>query len=319
MLRLICLAILLPVLVISSGACGKPEIPTAPSGSFPYWISSIYPTTGPSDVETPVVISGSNFRDGITVVVDGIAAKVTSLGPSYVNVVFPAHTIGSVDVVVTNGNAARTSASLGGAFKYYDLAAAALLVFTDPVSGFSTSEVHDAQDEIVKFNAVGDLLWSDGTRFPGYVFDGVNIEAKRLCSCQLQIRFGSRSGSRRAYLTTAFAHEGNPGTVLDLERYGNGLLWQFTQVPVSEPGPNTFSGVITEATPAGPVPLRGAGVFFMVGDGWRTAETDRDGRFEVPWLDNGFIEVVFRMDGYKSVTRQVSITGHTRVDVQLGR
>ena len=319
MLRNISLAILLPAFLISSGACGESRIPTAPSGSFPYWIHSIYPATGPSDVETPVVIAGSNFQAGITVVVDGIPAKVTLVGSGWLNVVFPAHAIGTVDVAITNGNAPHTSAVLSGAFKYYDLAAAPLLVFTDPASGFSTSEIHDAQEEIIKFNSVGDLLWSDGTRFPGFIFDGVNIEAKRLCSCWFEIRFGSRNGNRRAYLTATFAHEGNPGTVLDLERYGNGLLWHFTQVPASEPGPNTFSGVITEATAAGPVPLPGAGVFFSVGDGWRTAETDSDGRFEVPWLDNGFIEVVFQKAGYKSVTRQVSVTGHTRVDVQLGR
>jgi hypothetical protein len=314
----VALAISLPVLVISSAACDEFRPITEP-GPFPWWIHSIDPATAPSDRETTVVIRGSNFKDGLTVLVDGTAARVTLVGSTIMNVVFPAHAVGAVDIAVTNGNITQTSAVVHGVFSYYDLAAAPLLVFTDPVSGLSTSEVHDAQEEIVTFNAIGDLLWSDGTRFPGFKFDGVDIEAARLCSCTFQIRFGSRNGHRRAYLTATYPHDGNPGTVLDLDRSGGGFVSYITNVPVSEPGPNTFSGVITEATAAGPVPLPGASVVFDVGDGWRATETDQDGRFEVRWLNDGIIGVTYRKLGYQSVFRDVPIVGNTRVDVQLAR
>jgi hypothetical protein len=313
------LGIALTVLSISSSACGEAKIPTGPHGPFPWWISSVSPKTGPSDVETTVVIWGSNFKEGLTVQVDGIAARVTVQSPTLLKVVFPAHGVGVVDVVVTNANAAQTSASLPGIFTYYDLAATPLLVFTDPVSGFSTSEVHDAQEEIVRFNVVGDLLWSDDTRYFGFKFDGVDIEAQQLCSCWFQIRFGSRNGNRRAYLTATYPHEGNPGTVLDLDRTGGWITSHITHVPVSEPGPNTLSVVVTEATAVGRAPVPDAGVFFVLGDGWRAADTDKDGRFEFRWLDNVSVDVVISKPGYQTVSRQVSVAGNTRLDVQMVR
>src|SRR5437867_2192075 len=48
-----------------------------------------------------------------------------------------------------------------------------LALFTDPASGFSTSDVRDAQDEIVQFTTDGELVWTaDGTRFSEYFVDG---------------------------------------------------------------------------------------------------------------------------------------------------
>src|SRR5204862_3552788 len=44
-----------------------------------------------------------------------------------------------------------------------------LMVFIDTASGFSTSDVHDAQDQMVQFSRAGELIWTaDGTRFPGW-------------------------------------------------------------------------------------------------------------------------------------------------------
>ena len=46
-----------------------------------------------------------------------------------------------------------------------------LVVFGEP-SGFSTTEVRDAQDHIVQFTEGGDLVWmADGTHLPGYAVD----------------------------------------------------------------------------------------------------------------------------------------------------
>jgi hypothetical protein len=98
------LTISLSALVISSGGCGESTIPNAPSGSFPWWIPfESNRRLPPSDRETTVVIWGSNFKDGLAVMVDGIAAKVTLVGSTAMNVVFPAHAVGVVDIRVTNG------------------------------------------------------------------------------------------------------------------------------------------------------------------------------------------------------------------------
>jgi hypothetical protein len=307
-----------PVLaaLISSAACGSPSVaePTPVYSSL-----RLYPVNGPTNAPTPVTITGHSFRQDMTVLVDGIAAtNVKFLSSTSIAAVFPAHAAGVVTVSVARPHQAP-SPGMSTTFVYYDLATTPLLVFKDPVTGFSTSDLHDAQDEVVRFNTAGDLLWSDGTRFPGYAFDGAGIKAVELCSCWIEIRFGSRNGVRRAYLTGAYPHEGNPGTVLDLQFTQGNLISNTSHMPVSEPGPNVLSGVITEGSLTGAVPLAGVGVYFLVGDGWRTAQTDANGRFEIPWLHDDDLSVVFQKEGYRSITRQVSVRGHTHLEIQLVR
>ena len=42
-----------------------------------------------------------------------------------------------------------------------------LIVFRDPLTGLSTSDVRDAQDHIVQFMTAGELVWTaDGTHLP---------------------------------------------------------------------------------------------------------------------------------------------------------
>ena len=44
-----------------------------------------------------------------------------------------------------------------------------LVVFTEPRTGFSTSEVRDVQEQILQFTNLNELIWAaDGTRLPGY-------------------------------------------------------------------------------------------------------------------------------------------------------
>ena len=86
-----------------------------------------------------------------------------------------------------------------------------LHVFTEAASGFSTSDVRDAQEQIVQFNTAGELIWgADGTRFAGYSVGGTFINADTLCKCRFEVRFGTNDGERRAYLTADYGHE-NPG------------------------------------------------------------------------------------------------------------
>jgi len=47
-----------------------------------------------------------------------------------------------------------------------------LIVFTDPATGFSTSELRDVQEQVLQLNTANELIWTaDGTRLPGYGID----------------------------------------------------------------------------------------------------------------------------------------------------
>ena len=44
-----------------------------------------------------------------------------------------------------------------------------LIVFTEPGTGFSTSELHDVHEQVLQLNTANELIWTaDGTRLPGY-------------------------------------------------------------------------------------------------------------------------------------------------------
>jgi len=93
-------------------------------------------------------------------------------------------------------------------------------IFMDRETGFTTSDVRDAQDQIVRFSAAGELIWTPTTaRFPGYIADGAVITADRQCAgCYFLVRFGTVNGQPHAYLTWAGDDSPeNPATVLDLE------------------------------------------------------------------------------------------------------
>lgn len=111
-----------------------------------------------------------------------------------------------------------------------------LAVFTDPASGFSTADVRDVQQQIVRFNtAANELIWTaNGTRFPGYPVYGRFISAYGICSfCSFEVRFGTKDGERRAYLTWGddYNHYYS-GTIVDIEVVGAQLAITETNVPV---------------------------------------------------------------------------------------
>jgi hypothetical protein len=101
-----------------------------------------------------------------------------------------------------------------------------MAVFTDPASGFSTSDVRDVEEQIVRFNIANELIWTaDGTRFPGYPVYDAFISAHGICSvCSLQVLFGTKDGERRAYLTWGddYNHYYS-GTIVDIEVVGGQL------------------------------------------------------------------------------------------------
>lgn len=101
-----------------------------------------------------------------------------------------------------------------------------LAVFLDRETGFATNDVYDAQDQPMRFNANGDLIWmATGERFGGFIADGHVITADRICAaCYFLVRFGREKGEPRAYLTWASEQSAeHPAAVLDVEIVGSHL------------------------------------------------------------------------------------------------
>ena len=83
-----------------------------------------------------------------------------------------------------------------------------LVVFEDPDSDFSTSDVMDVDGEIVRLDgARGELIWvADGTTEGGWDIDG-NL----LGNGFFTVAFGTENGQRGAYFT-----ETAPATICDI-------------------------------------------------------------------------------------------------------
>lgn len=203
--------------------------------------------------------------------------------------------------------------------------AGALVVFTDPVTGLSISGVHDAQGRVVQFTTANELIWIDGTRLPGHQADGPghrmtgNVASEASCQCWFVVRFGAVNGERRAYLTADVGHS-NPGTVVELEVAGSALVVRWSDV--FPPGTYTLSGVISEATATGLVPIENAEVWRLDEElsGWDHNVTDRNGFYQLHGLSDGSRQATFIKDGYQKLDLgDVPVHGDTRFDVQLLR
>jgi hypothetical protein len=201
----------------------------------------------------------------------------------------------------------------------------ALVVFTDPLTGLSTTGVHDAQGHVVQFTTANELIWIDGTRLPGHQVDGPghrmtgNVAPEASCQCWLFVRFGAVNGERRAYLTADVGHS-NPGTVVDLEITGSALVVRWSDF--FPPGAYTLSGVITEATATGLVPIANAEVWRLDEEqsGWDHCTTDTNGFYQLHGLSDGSRIATFSKDGYQKLDLgDVPVHGDTRFDVQLLR
>ena len=191
-----------------------------------------------------------------------------------------------------------------------------LVTFADPRSGFRTSDLRDAHEQVVRFTAAHELIWiADGTRLPGFSVQGNSISVPA-CACSLVVRFGSLEGDRRAYLTADYIHD-NPGTLVGLSIYGGALT--ISPTSVFAPGTYTLYGAITETSENGPRPVAGAGVWRLneEGSGWQVATTGKDGSYEMHGLYDGERSVSLIKEGYVTATRVVLISGDTRFDQQI--
>jgi hypothetical protein len=201
-----------------------------------------------------------------------------------------------------------------------------LLAFVEASSGFSTTDVRDSQEQVVQITAANELIWTaDGARLKGFwvtTLQGSNgpvhfIEGKICPECwAFEVRFGTRDGERRAYLTVDYHHD-NPGTLVDVEVVGGALV--VTKTDVFAPGTFTLSGLVTEVIGGRATPVAGAAVYRGMTTGWQSATTDRKGFYSVAGMYDSSAQVAARKDGYQDFEKVVTISGDTRFDIQLIR
>jgi hypothetical protein len=109
-----------------------------------------------------------------------------------------------------------------------------VVVFTDEAS-FSTADVYDVNDQVIRFNTARELIWvADGARFREFGVNGNQIKGPG-AEDWFQVHFGTRNGVRRAYLGWSLDACHCPGatpTILDVEVVGDRVVFQATDVPV---------------------------------------------------------------------------------------
>ena len=194
-----------------------------------------------------------------------------------------------------------------------------LIQFREPSTGFTTTDLHDAYDQILQLNSAGELIWTaDGTRLSGYQASGTFYIQGKICSqgCAFEVRYGSKDGDRRAYLTVDYGHD-NPGTLVDVEVTSAGL--QVTQTSLFPPGSPTLTGTVTELTATGRVPVDGVLIARPVRGGWQGTTTGADGSYRIPGLINDTAIVEVRKAGYAVLRQGVVVNGDTRFDVEIIR
>jgi Carboxypeptidase regulatory-like domain len=83
-----------------------------------------------------------------------------------------------------------------------------------------------------------------------------------------------------------------------------------------------LSGVVTEATPTGLVPIENAEVWRLdeEGWGWVHSRTDKNGFYQLHGLSDGSRQASFSKEGYQTLElSSLRVYGDTRFDVQLLR
>jgi hypothetical protein len=109
--------------------------------------------------------------------------------------------------------------------------AVSLVTLTDPASPFSTTDVRDKQDQILRFNTAQELIWAaDDTRFPGY-----RVTGNFIGSHSYEVVFVTREGERRAYFTVHGHGPTDPNRVCDIEVVNGTLVITETDIPLCSP------------------------------------------------------------------------------------
>jgi hypothetical protein len=80
-----------------------------------------------------------------------------------------------------------------------------------------------------------------------------------------------------------------------------------------------LSGIVTEATPAGDVPVAGIKVYLGTRTGWLEAVADPDGFYQFRGLYNGGEILQINSPAHQAIQATVSINGNTDFNVRLVR
>ena len=93
-----------------------------------------------------------------------------------------------------------------------------LAIFTDSATGFSTTDIHDVDGEVIRVNTANELIWmANGMRFSEFIAAAGNaIGYHHANDTYFQIRFGTKAGERRAYVTWPDRRLQGTATILDL-------------------------------------------------------------------------------------------------------
>ncbi len=101
-----------------------------------------------------------------------------------------------------------------------------LVVFQDPDSDFSTTDVMDVDAEIVRFDAAkGQIIWAED----GTTEDGWNINGNLLQDGFFTVAFGTENGERGAYFT-----ETATATICNIRVDNGRILISATNTPVPQ-------------------------------------------------------------------------------------
>lgn len=102
-----------------------------------------------------------------------------------------------------------------------------IVVFSDPDSEFTTSDVRDIDEQIVQFDGVAKtMIWVDGNiEFPGWAVEGNLLGETQF----FQVRFGTKDGEQRAYFT-----ETGTATICNIEVPNGALSITATSTPVPQ-------------------------------------------------------------------------------------
>jgi len=100
--------------------------------------------------------------------------------------------------------------------------------FVDPDTGFTTTDVHDVDEEIVRFDTSSrSIVWAaDGRFFQTGLWI---VNGNLLAGGGFQVRFGTSRGVRRAYFT-----ETAPATICQIQVFGDALSISATNVLVPQ-------------------------------------------------------------------------------------
>ena len=141
------------------------------------------------------------------------------------------------------------------------------------------------------------------------------IEGK-ICpeACAFEVRFGTRDGERRAYLTVDHVHW-NPGTLVDVEVAGGALI--VTETDVYPPGSRHAVGRRHGSDVEGTTPVEGAEVWRLVTTAGEFATTDGMGSTGYRGSTTAPPVVSTSKEGYHKQETAVTIHGDTRYDVEL--